>query len=54
LWKAASSEPAKGAEALASTLASTFDVELERARADVNALLDELDGEGLVSYRRTP
>jgi hypothetical protein len=52
LWKAATVAPRKTADDLALRLAEAFTVDEATAKADVNGLLRELDGEGLISFAK--
>lgn len=52
LWKALSAAPPKGAHELAAHLVASFSVDAETARADVDAVVEELFGEGLVTFLR--
>ena len=52
LWKAAVETPRKSVDELARRLAEAFAVDEPTAKADVEALLSELDGEGLVTFAR--
>lgn len=47
VWKALASGDARDVPAIAALLAASFRVEPDRARADVDAILDELVADGL-------
>ena len=52
LWKAAASAPAKRAEDIAADFATRFEVDVSTARKDVDAVLDELVGEDMITFAR--
>ena len=52
LWKALAAEPRKRAADLTTHLVESFQVDATTAARDVDAVLGELAGEGLVTYVR--